>query len=268
MPRAPQTVPDWAIGCMDRAYISLDGGEKDHSIAIWIQTESQYFDLRIRHDRPRFRQTQSLSSFNRDDLLQLARQSGDTGICTIENDVATWASWGDRFGFYCDDVAIFPDDGRLDLRQGTVYEYETKKSEFRYEEAWVQQPYDHGLVAHLTLCDEADPDRALGVLVVTGRYAGFVERVTRENENTLETQLKAAGDDCNEMRKILDCEASYAIRASASSAYVIRHSNLPFREGHELDVPRMDRRILEGRKTLLARRDGAVWHVESWFVTE
>ena len=116
MPRAPQTVPDWAIGCTERAYLSLDGGERDHSIAIWIQTESQYFDLRIPHDRPRFGRARSLFAFGRAELLQLARQSGDTGACTIEDGIATWASWGDRFGFYCDDVAIFPDDGRASSR--------------------------------------------------------------------------------------------------------------------------------------------------------
>jgi hypothetical protein len=47
---------------------------------------------------------------------------------------------------------------------------------------------------------------------------------------------------------------------------VIRHSNLPFREGRVLDVPVMDRRILDRQKTLPAQRDGAVWRVESWFV--
>ena len=156
--RAAQTVPDWAIGCCDRAYLSLDGAERDRSIAIWIQTESQYFDLRIPHDRPRFPEFTSLSDFDRSALLQLGRQSGDTGTCVIENQVATWTSWGDRFGFYCNDVAIFPDDGRLDPKSGTIYEYDTPKSEVRYEEAWVQQPYDHGLVAHLTLCDEDQPD--------------------------------------------------------------------------------------------------------------
>jgi hypothetical protein len=266
MARAPQTVPDWAIGCSDRDYISLDGGERDRSIAIWIQTESQYFDLRIPHDRPRFGHTRSLSSFGGDDLLQLARQSGDTGICTIESGIATWTSFGDRFGFYCNDVEIFPDDGRLDPKRGIIYEYETSKSPVRYEEAWVQQPYDHGLVAHLTLCDERDIDRALAVLIVTGRYAGFVERSTSENQISLEAQLEGAGGDRERMREILGCEASYAVRAGAGTPFVIRHSNFPFREGCELDVPKMDRRILERRETLPARREGAVWRVESWFV--
>lgn len=266
MAQTRQTVPDWAIGCSDRAYISLDGGERDRGVAIWIQTESQYFDLRIPHDRPRFPRAPSLAAFDRSDLMQLARQSGDTGSCAIENGVATWTSAGDRFGFYCDDVAIFPDDGRLELRGGTIYEFETGQSPLRYEEAWVQQPYDHGLVAHLTLRDEADSERALGVLVVTGRYAGFVERATSASPSTLEAQLGAAGGDLERMREILDCEASYAIRSRAGSPYVIRHSNLPFREGCELDVPAMDRRTLERRKTLPARRGGAVWRVESWFM--
>jgi len=199
--------------------------------------------------------------------LQLARQSGDTGKCTIEDGIATWASWGDCFGFYCDDVAEFPDDGRIEPRPGMLYETETSKSPFRYEEAWIQQPYDHGLIAHLTLCDESVPDRPLGVLVVTGRYAGFVERSTGEDERTLEAQLKAAAGDCDRMREILDCEASYAIRAHASAPYMIHHSNLPFREGRELDVPLMNRRILGCRDSLPARRDGACWRVESWSVT-
>jgi hypothetical protein len=266
MPIAAQTVPDWAIGCTERSYISLDGGERDPSIAVWIQTESQYFDLRIPHDRARIGSARSLSDLDRADLLELARQSGDTGTCTIEAGVATWTSWSDRFGFYCDDVAMFPDDGRLEPTGGTIYEYETSKSPVRYEEAWVRQPYDHGLVAHLTLCDEAAPGRPLGVLAVTGRYAGFVERSTSENQMTLEAQLDAAAGDCEGMHAILDCEASYAVRPHAGGPYTIRHSNFPFREGRELDVPPMDRRILERRKMLPARRDDAFWRVESWFV--
>ena len=136
----------------------------------------------------------------------------------------------------------------------------------KIEEAWVQQPYDHGLVARLTLCDDRNPDRALGVLVVCGRYAGFVERSTSENRMTLEAQLGAAVGDLERMREILDCEASYAVRPRAGTPYVIRHSNLPFREGRVLDVPVMDRRILDRQKTLPAQRDGAVWRVESGFV--
>jgi len=263
MARARQTVPDWAIGCMDRRYIVLDG-VTDRSLAIWIQTESQYFDLRIPHDRPRYAKPRSLASFDTAGLHQLALQSGDTGTCTVANGVATWTSWGDRFGFYCDDVASFPDDGRLDPRGGVLYEYDTPNSAVHYEEAWVQQPYDHGLVAHLTLRDARD--RLLGVLVVTGRYAGFVERSTSENRTSLEAQLAAVGADRDRMREILACEASYAVRPRAGAPYVIEHSNLPFREGRELDVPVMNVRILEGRTTLPARREGAVWHVESWFV--
>jgi hypothetical protein len=215
MARAPQTVPEWAIGCMDRAYIRQADGERDRSIAIWIQTESQYFDLRIRDDRPSFAKHRSLADFAPDELRELARQSGDTGVCTIENKVATWASWGGRFGFYCNDVAMFPDDGRLDPKGRILYEYDTIKSPVRYEEAWVQQPYDHGLVAHLTLVDERRLDQVFGVLVVTGRYAGFVETSTSESGATLDEQLDEIGGAPARMVKILDCEASFAVRSGS-----------------------------------------------------
>ena len=99
MQRAAQTVPGWAIGCMDREYIILDRAAKDPSVAIWIQTESQYFDLRIPYDRPDFAGRRWLEDFSSDELMQLARQSGDTGICTIENNVAPWKGWNDRVGF-------------------------------------------------------------------------------------------------------------------------------------------------------------------------
>jgi hypothetical protein len=266
MTTEPQSVPDWAIGCMNRAYISLDGGERDRSIAIWLQTASQYFDLRIPHDRPEFGAQRSLADFDHAGLRQLARQSGDTGVCSIELGVATWSSWGDRFGFYCDDVAMFPDDGRVEPRNGVIFEYETSKSQVRYEEAWVQQPYDHGLVAHLSLVAERNPEELLGVLVVAGRHAGFVERATSSNATTLEAQLAAAGEDVGRMREVLGCEASYAVRARAGLPYVIRHSNLPFCEGCELDVPPMSRRTLARESRLPARRPGTSWRVESWLV--
>ncbi len=266
MRRAVQTVPDWAIGCMDREYIILDGGEKDPSIAIWIQTESQFFDLRIRHDRPVFEGRNSLEDFSSDELMHLARQSGDTGICSVENNVATWKGWSDRFGFFCDDVSIFPDDGRLDPKDNVIYEYETPKSSFPYEEAWVQQPDDDGLVAHLTLRDDSNPSEVLAALLVTGRYAGYCEKSTSDNQLSLEDQLKEATGDLERMRAILDCEACYAISPGESASYIVRHSNFPFREGKELDVPRMSPQILESSERLPSQRANAWWQLESWFI--
>jgi hypothetical protein len=264
--KAVQTVPDWAIGCMDREYIILDGGAKDPSVAIWIQTESMFFDLRKRHDRPAFADRNSLEDFSGDELMQLARHSGDVGICSIEDHVATWKGWIDRFGFFSDDVAIFPEDGRLEPKGNVIYEYETPKSSVPYEEAWVQQPCDDGLVAHLTLHADSDPNEVLAVLLVVDRYAGYVEKSTSANRSSLETQLKEAAGDLEHMRQILDCEASYAIRPSDAAAYVVRHSNFPFREGGELDVPQMDREILERNQKLPSVRERAWWQVESWFI--
>ena len=71
------------------------------SVAIWIQTESRYFDLRIPWDRPRFARRRSLDDFDRVELAQLAGQSGDTGVCTIRNRVAHWRSDPAGFGFGC-----------------------------------------------------------------------------------------------------------------------------------------------------------------------
>jgi len=266
MRRAVQTVPDWAIGCMDREYIIVDGGAKDPSTAIWLQTESQYFDMRIPRDRPVFEGRNSLEDFSSEELMQLGRQSGDTGICTIENNVATWNSWGDRFGFSCDEMAIFPDDGRLEPKGNVIHEYETPKSPVPYEEAWVQQPGDDGLIAHLTLRGAADPDDVLAVLLVVGRYAGYVERGTSANLLSLETQLNGAAGDLGRMREILDCEASYAISPGEGAPFVVRHSNLPFREGTELDVPQMNPQILERSPNLPSKRKSAQWQVESWSI--
>jgi hypothetical protein len=251
---------------MDREYIILDGGAKDPSIAIWLQTESQYFDLRIRHDRPNFEGRKSLEDFSGDELMQLARQSGDTGICTIENNVATWNSWGDRFGFFCEDVAVFPDDGRLEPKGNVIYEFETAKSTVPYEEAWVQQPDDDGLIAHLTQRSEPNPDEVLAVLLVVGRYASYVEKSTSDSPLSLEAQLKEAAGDLERMRQILNCEASYAISPRGGAPYVVRNSNLPFQEGVELDVPQMDRQILEQNQSLPSKRKAARWQVESWSI--
>ncbi len=266
MRKAMQTVPDWAIGCMDREYIILDGGDKDRSVAIWIQTESAFFDLRKPYDRPAFENRKSLEDFSSEELLQLARHSGDVGICTIEDRVATWRGWIDRFGFFCDAVSVFPEDGRLDPKGDVIYEYETPKSRVPYEEAWVMQPDDDGLIAHLSLRSEADEDDILAQLLVTGCYAGYCEKSTSGNQASLESQLDRAAGDVERMRQILDCEASYATSERPGSPFVIRHSNLPFREGRELDVPRMDSDILEQRAKLPSRRDDAFWHVESWFI--
>jgi len=248
---------------MDREYIILDWGAKDRSIAIWLQTESQYFDLRIRHDRPDFKGRASLEDCSRDELMQLARQSGDTGICTIENDVATWSGWGGRFGFSCEDVAVFPDDGRLEPRGNVIYEFETAKSPVQYEEAWIQQPGADGLIAHLTLRADARPDEVLAVLLLVGRHAGYVEKSTSDSRLSLEVQLNQVAGDIERMREILDCEASYAISSREGAPYVIRHSNLPFREGSELDVPPIDRERLEQDPSLPSTHRSAHWRVES-----
>jgi hypothetical protein len=266
--KAKQTVPDWAIGCMDREYIILDGGDKDPSVAIWIQTESMFFDLRKPHDRPAFEDKRSLEDFSADEMMQLARHSGDVGICSIENNVATWKGWNDRFGFFCDDVSIFPDDGRLDPKGNVIYEYETPKSSVPYEEAWVQQPRGDGLVAHLTLRADADPKEVLAALLVVDGYAGYCEKSTTENRASLETLLKEAAGDLGRMREILASESSYAIREHADTPFIVRHSNFPFREGTELDVPKMDAKTLEGTDMLPSQRANHTWYVESWFTRD
>ena len=266
MARAEPTVPDWAIGCMDREYIVLDGGARDPSIAIWIQTESQYIDIRIPHDRPDLSRASSLADYGVDELRALAHQSGDTGVCEIRDQVATWHSASPSFGFFCESVSMFPDDGRLEPRGSVLYEYQTQKSPVAYEEAWVQQPYDHGLIAHLSLREDREPEAVRAVLLVTGRYAGYVECSTSTSELTLEAQLAAARGDEERIRKILNCEASYAIRARAGAPFLIRHSTLPFREGEELAVPALGRRVLERRDRLPGPREGTHWRVESWWV--
>jgi len=121
-------------------------------------------------------------------------------------------------------------------------------------------------VAHLTLRDDASPDEVLGVLLVTGRYAGWVERATSDNRESLGAQLARAGGDVARLRRILACEASYAIRNDDGDPYVIRHSSFPFRESRALDVPTLDPRALERTDRLPSRREGATWCVESWFV--
>ena len=266
MARADPTVPDWAVGCMDREYIVLGGGERDPSTAIWIQTESQYIDIRIPHDRPDLSRARSLEEYGAEELRALAHQSGDTGVCEIRERVATWHSASPRFGFFCDSVAMFPEDGRLEPRGSVLYEVQTQQSPVAYEEAWVQQPYDHGLIAHLSLWEDREPETPRAVLLVTGRYAGYVERSTSTSELTLESQLAEVGGDTARMREILACEASYAIRARAGAPFSIRHSTLPFREGEELLVPKLSRRVLERRDWLPGPREGTRWRVESWWV--
>jgi len=253
---------------MDRAYITIGGGERDPATAIWIQTGSQYFDLRIPHDRPSFRGKRSPGDFTADELRWLARQSGDTGVCTIEASVATWQSASDRFGFFSDETSFFPDDGRLERRSGILIETETASSPVPYEEAWVQQPFDHGLTIHLTLRESDEAQRVLGVLLIAGRYAGWVESRTAAAHVSLETQLEGCRGDTAQMRRILACEASYAIRERADAPFVVRHSALPFREGEVLEVPRFDRRRLDRRSRLPASRTGTEWCVEAWHVAK
>ena len=266
MARAEPTVPDWAVGCMDREYIILDGGARDPSTAIWIQTESQYIDIRIPHDRPDLSGANSLADYDVTELRALSNQSGDTGVCEIRGRVATWHSASPAFGFFCESVSMFPDDGRLDPRGGVLYEYQVAGSPVAYEEAWVQQPYDHGVIAHLSLREDREPEAVRAVLLVTGRYAGYVERATSTSESTLESQLVEAAGDETRMREILACEASYAVRDRAGAPFRIRHSTLPFREGRELPVPALGRRRLERYAWLPGPQEGLRWRVESWWV--
>jgi hypothetical protein len=54
---------------------------------------------------------------------------------------------------------------RLEPKGNLIYEYQTPTSPVVYEEAWVQQPYDHGLIAYLTLRSTKRPDDALAAQV-------------------------------------------------------------------------------------------------------
>ena len=130
----------------------------------------------------------------------------------------------------------------------------------------MQQPNDDGLIAHLTLRDESNPNDVLAALLVTGRYAGYCEKSTSDNRLSLEAQLNEAAGDLERMRAILGCEACYAISPGAGDPYVVRHSNFPFREGTQLDVPRVNPQSLESSEKLPSQRANAWWQVESCFI--
>ena len=82
----------------------------------------------------------------------------------------------------------------------------------------MQQPDDHGLVAHLTLRAQKRPHYVMAVMLVTGHYAGYLERGTSNNELSLEAQLAQVENDQAQMRRILTCEDSQSTGARSEHA--------------------------------------------------
>ncbi len=225
------------LGCWHRSVIRFAGGKEDAlTRAIWLQTASGMADLRIAANRPDFSARRSLADCTRLELLALAEQDAMCGITLFDPHAlpyptATWPAQGSVIRFQ--PVTAFPEPGWLEFRDNGTVMIERAPSG-AYQEEWRLQPGSSAETAQfsrrhgsVTECLYVAGDHAL---YARGRNVPVAEQLR------LPELARAARDDVDRLRALVDCEFSYARRAPGSEDFVVALSTLPWREGSALET--------------------------------
>lgn len=218
-------VPDWLRGCWQRRRIDYADGRSDRdSRVFWIQGAGLYGDLRLAPGRPA---VAAEGPWSPAEAAALARQQGATGFCRC--DQTGYASWHREWGYQ--PVVDFPEPGLL-RREGAVLIERAPSG--AYEEEWLAlTPPGAPLFALRRL---TAPRRRL---IVVGDCAMLIAE--REGGSLppqpLERTLAARAREPAALRRLLDCEISFARREGSERPFVVRASTLPWREGEALALP-------------------------------
>ncbi|MEJ0092306.1 MAG: hypothetical protein WDN46_02420 [Methylocella sp.] len=229
------TVPEKLIGCWERRYIRFSNGAEDTTTrVVWLQTASGVGDIRVGATRPNLRARSGLDGCARDDLLALAEQDCFCGVTLFDPHgepfpTASWPSERELFRFQ--PVVTFPEPGWLEWRDAGACMIERAPSG-AYEEDWRLQPYSRSFAAHLLQRSAS----MTTCLYIAGDHA--IRARSRSLPITQKMPLaelaRKEGYDLPTLRKLMDCEFSYARRRAPGDDYTIELSTLPWREGHLL----------------------------------
>jgi hypothetical protein len=226
------------LGCWHRRSIRFaDGREDTATRVVWLQTEKGLADLRIPGDRPDLSHRTGLDDCTQADLLALAEQDAMCGVTLFDPDAephptATWPADGNLLRFQ--PVTAFPEPGWLSWQDGGATMIEQAPSG-AYVEDWRRQPGSDRQTEHRRW----HADGRLLCLYVAGDHAVLARaRVAPIAERRRLPELAhEAAHDLPRLRRLLDCEFSYARREAAGEPLRIVLSTLPWQEGRTLSSP-------------------------------
>lgn len=262
-----RTVPEQLIGCWRRHSIKFKDGSEDLTTrVIWLQTASGVADIRIAAERPDLRHRDGLASCTKEELLALAEQDcfcADTLFdpATLPYPMAVWPTNLDLFRFQS--VVSFPEPGWLEwpTNSSIMMEYAPSGA---YEEDWRLVEPDPRFAIHL-MRSQAD---AIECLYVVGDHAvrARSRRKSISDPRPLPNVVRSLADNLPEIRSLLDCEFSYAVRAPGNSHYEIELSTFPWLEATPLDCRwALD---ISPRQTIAHDGEGGAWKVETLWLRD
>lgn len=219
----PDPVPARYLGLWWRPLLEQGGISDTTTRVFWLQTRRWHGDVRLPPGRPDFTDIASLQECPRDHLQWLLRQEGFAGITRVEGDRCVWLR---QFDYHPTGI---PDIGHMRFAGQALEETGVAQE---YFERWERvsgagEPYS----AHRSYRDGRPR-----LLLRTGAcFMYFQPRGMSPQEAELawgRVAVQQAAED--EMRRLADFEISFG--SIAGTEWRIRHSTLPWREGHVLPL--------------------------------
>jgi hypothetical protein len=227
-------VPHWLRGLWRRRSIRFsDGRYDDTTVVYWLQSESEFADIRIPAGRPAVREREDLAVLGESELLVLARQAGFAGWTELSG---MRCHWHHQIDFQ--PPTGVPDQGMMHRGDGVLIEEGVHE---RYIEIWESTPC--GPAGADTLLARRAAAAMGGRLIIAGNVFFFA----RDGRPPLAgaANLAALAPDGRERRAallaLLDCEISFGRCRGGGVPWEITLSTLPYRQGQsllEIDTPR------------------------------
>ena len=227
------TVPQWMRGLWRRRSIRYPDGSYDDGTAVyWLQSDSEFADIRIPAGRPRVGERGDLAALSDSELLVLARQGGFAGWTELSG---MRCHWHRQIDFQ--PPTGVPDQGMVHRGDGVLIEEGVHE---RYIEIW--ESIATGPAGADTLLARRAAAAMGGRLVIGGNVFFFVRdgRPPLARASSLAALAPENGQRRAALLALLDCEISFGRCRGGAVPWEITLSTLPYREGQsllELDAP-------------------------------
>lgn len=256
----PAPVPDAYLGVWQRALLETPSLRDTCSQVWWLQTPRWHADLRIPPGRPDFSGVDQLADCSDAQLAWLATQEGFCGLTQVNGDHCIWHRQAD----------FQPASGRRDIgRMAFDGERVTETGvDSDYLEIWERLPRSRGGSAALELLVERGelPARPTWLLLAGDCFIFVRARAhprsgSRHGTADLAGQRTGTRRDRAQLLEWLDMEISLGYLNGIAPGH-IRHSTLPFREGHCLIRPGALQR--RGHQVVIEGDNERRWRILDW----
>lgn len=256
----PAPVPDAYLGVWQRTLLETPCLRDTRSQVWWLQTTRWHADLRIPPGRPDFSGVHKLADCSDAQLAWLATQEGFCGFTQVNGNQCIWHR----------QIDFQPASGRRDIgRMAFDGEHVTETGvEADYLERWKRLPQSRGGSAALELLTERGelPARSTWLLIAGNCFIfvrGRAHPRSGSRHGTADLAGQASGTRRDRTRLLgwLDMEISLGYLNGTAPGH-IRHSTLPFREGHCLIRPGALQRM--GHQIVTESDDERRWRILDW----